>query len=49
MEMLLNFDYVCEIFVLDLHSSHLTGTVDILFWENKSTIFKTHMSNMAMS
>ena len=47
MKMLLNFDYVCEIFVLDLHSSHLTSTVDIL--ENSRTISKTHMLDMAMS
>ena len=45
MEMLLNFDYVCEIFVLDLHSSHLKSTVDI----NSRTISKTHMLDMAMS
>ena len=47
MKMLLNFDYVCEIFVLDLHSSHLTITSDML--ENNTTISKTHMLDMAMS
>ena len=46
MKMLLNFDYFCEIFVLDLHSSHLKSTVDI---ENSRTISKTHMLDMAMS
>ena len=45
MKMLLNFNYVCEILVLDLHSSHLKSTVD----KNSRTISKTHMLDMAMS
>ena len=48
MKMLLNFDYICEIPVLDLHFSHLTSFDDI-FQENNSTISKTHMLDMAMS